>query len=279
MEHFYKQYKDREWIYQLATLAISIVFVHAIYAGIIRPLAADAPTQSTQTQSENSEPSTAVNIAIILKDYEQEICFIAAFWAFFIMLFKWEEVRNTRRLFLVKGREGQDNFLETTEGVVILPERKDTQKYLTLFENLKERNTTDNTLYKAASACLDRFFTTSQVADATEAMQHTCDMESERLETGMSVVRYLIWVIPSLGFIGTVRGIGNALGQAEEAVQGNIAPVTESLGTAFNSTLIALMISIVVMFFSHRLQESQESLILEVQNFCDKHLLRYLREK
>ena len=62
------------------------------------------------------------------------------------------------------------------------------------------------------------------------------------------MIRYISWAIPSIGFIGTVRGIGEALGQADIAVQGDISGVTQSLGVAFNSTFIALLISIFLMF-------------------------------
>ena len=91
------------------------------------------------------------------------------------------------------------------------------------------------------------------------------------------MVRYIAWAIPSIGFIGTVRGISNALGQAHRAVQGDIAGVTESLGVAFNSTLIALVISIVIMFFMHQLQLIQERLVLDTHTYCDQRLLSHLQ--
>lgn len=91
------------------------------------------------------------------------------------------------------------------------------------------------------------------------------------------MVRYIIWAIPSIGFIGTVRGIGDALGQAHQAVQGDIAGVTASLGVAFNSTFIALVISIVIMFLMHQLQLLQERLVLDTQNYCDVNLLRHMQ--
>ena len=56
--------------------------------------------------------------------------------------------------------------------------------------------------------------------------------------------------IPSIGFIGTVRGIGEALSQAHVAVEGDIAGMTASLGVAFNSTFVALVVSIFLMFFA-----------------------------
>ena len=91
------------------------------------------------------------------------------------------------------------------------------------------------------------------------------------------MVRYIAWAIPSIGFLGTVRGIGEALGQAYRAVEGDIAGVTASLGVAFNSTFIALVISIVLMFFMHQLQLIQERLVLDTHNYCDQRLLRHLQ--
>ncbi|MCK7511244.1 MAG: MotA/TolQ/ExbB proton channel family protein [Desulfobacterales bacterium] len=72
-------------------------------------------------------------------------------------------------------------------------------------------------------------------------MHAYCDAEGERLESELSMIRYIAWAIPSIGFLGTVRGIGDALNQAHQAIEGDIFGVTRSLGVAFNSTLIALL--------------------------------------
>ena len=89
------------------------------------------------------------------------------------------------------------------------------------------------------------------------------------------MVRYISWAIPSIGFIGTVRGIGDALGQAYKAVEGDISGVTVSLGVAFNGTFVALVLSI-IMFALHQLQLSQERLVLRTQRYADKQLIRHL---
>jgi biopolymer transport protein ExbB/TolQ len=62
-------------------------------------------------------------------------------------------------------------------------------------------------------------------------------------------------------------------------MQGNIAGVTSSLGVAFNSTFIALLISMVVMFFMHQLQLIQERLVLDSHAYCENNLLRFLKAK
>ena len=90
------------------------------------------------------------------------------------------------------------------------------------------------------------------------------------------MIRYIVWAIPSIGFIGTVRGISQALGQAHRAVEGDIVGVTVSLGVAFNSTFIALVISLFIMFLMHQLQLLQERLVLDTQAYCDVNLMRHL---
>ena len=61
-------------------------------------------------------------------------------------------------------------------------------------------------------------------------------------------------------------------------MQGDILPgVTSSLGVAFNSTFVALLISMFVMFFMHQLQLIQERLVLDSQGYCENNLLRFLK--
>ena len=124
---------------------------------------------------------------------------------------------------------------------------------------------------------LHRFESTRNIQDVSSAVSEVLDKESDRLDSELSMVRYIAWAIPSIGFIGTVRGIGEALSQAHKAVEGDIAGVTASLGVAFNSTFIALVISIFLMFIVHQLQLAQERLVLDTHNYCDNNLVRHLK--
>ena len=73
-----------------------------------------------------------------------------------------------------------------------------------------------------------------------------------------------------------MRGICNALGQAYKAVEGDLSGVTVSPGVAFNSTFVAFVLSIVIMFALHQLQLSQERLVLSTQRYVYKKLIRHL---
>ena len=132
-------------------------------------------------------------------------------------------------------------------------------------------------LPRALLNALRRFSTTRSVQDVSSSSNTIFDSEADRLESELSMIRYISWAIPSIGFIGTVRGIGEALAQADKAVKGDIAGVTQSLGVAFNSTFIALLISIFLMFLVHQLQLVQERLVYDSENYVDEKVIRHLK--
>ncbi len=256
-----------EFVYQISALIISVIFVHLIYVTMIRPNA-DAILQESAERAAKGEPYVqAPSLYVILRDYEQESCFILMFWAIAIMGYKGRQALQERTLL-------SEDLLQVTEGTSILPE--DARQYIRPLQALAP-DTQQLLVPRALLAALLRFTSTRNVHDVAEAVKSVCETESDRLETELSMIRYIAWAIPSIGFIGTVRGIGDALSQAYKAVAGDISGVTASLGTAFNSTLIALLISMVIMFMMHQLQLLQERLVLETQSYTDLHLLRHLQ--
>ena len=79
------------------------------------------------------------------------------------------------------------------------------------------------------------------------------------MESKLQLVNYVLWAIPSVGFLGTVRGIGQALAEADQALSGNIAVVALNLGIAFNSTFVALILSLILTFLPLRLEGEMAS--------------------
>ena len=52
--------------------------------------------------------------------------------------------------------------------------------------------------------------------------------------------------------------------------------MTEALGTAFNSTLTALLLSIILMFLLYQLQQMQERVVLDAQSQVSSRLIQNL---
>lgn len=262
-----KQQLPFEFVYQAAALLVAVILVHLIYVTIIRPNA-DAVLQDQAERTAQGEVFVQErSLYVVLKDFEQEVCFVLMFWAMAIMGFKGRSALRERALL-------SEDIVRVSEGMSVLPE--DTRQYTRAIQALPETQQS-YLLPRALTAALHRFASTRNVQDVSEAVKSLCESESDRLDSEMSMVRYIAWAIPSIGFIGTVRGIGEALGQAYKAVEGDIAGVTASLGVAFNSTFTALVISIVIMFLMHQLQLIQERLVLDAQTYCDQRLLRHLQ--
>jgi len=260
---------SNEFLYQVFALIIAVILVHAVYVTVVRPRATDVLAEQSLRvqQEENYTPERS--IWVLIRDFEQESCFVLMLWAFAIMGYKASTALSERSLL-------QRELVPIRDGVRILPE--DTREYARTIQAMPDR-LRDMLLPRVLLTSLERFGSTRNVQDVSSVAKSLCESEGERLESELSMIRYIAWAIPSVGFIGTVRGIGDALGQAHRAVDGDITGVTESLGTAFNSTFIALLISIVVMFLVHQLQSLQERLVFDSQTYIDHNLIRHMQAR
>ena len=261
-----KQKMSSEFIFQLFALLIAIIVVHAVYVGAIRPSADAQLAEQIELQMSGAEFVPERSLAVVIRDFEQETCFILLFWALAIMAYKGRRTMLEQSIL-------ERRLLDIPEGTTLLPE--DARVYGRSLEALPETEQ-DLLLPRTLLSALQRFATTGSIQAVSDTIKESCELESDRLDSELSMVRYITWAIPSIGFIGTVRGIGDALGQAYKAVEGDISGVTISLGVAFNSTFVALVLSIIIMFCLHQLQLSQERLVLNSQRYADKRLLRHL---
>ena len=256
-----------EFVFQMFALIIAIIVVHAFYVSVIRPNAVQIIEEQNAAAAADPDYVRERRIPVLIKDFEQEACFILMFWALAIMGYKAVKVVRERRLLDV-------DLVPVADGMRILPE--DTREFARQVQQLPDEQQR-MLLPRALLNALRRFNSTHSIQDVSSSTNTICESEAERLESELSMIRYISWAIPSIGFIGTVRGIGEALAQADKAVQGDIAGVTQSLGVAFNSTFIALLISIFLMFLVHQLQLMQERLVFDSEAYTNDKLIRHMR--
>ncbi len=256
-----------EFVFQLFALIIAIIIVHAFYVSVVRPNAAEIIAEQNMMAEQDPDFVRERSVWVLIKDLEPEACFILMFWALAIMGYKATKISAERKLLEV-------DLIPVPEGMRILPE--DTREFARQVQALPE-DRQQMLLPRALLNALRRFASTRSIQDVSSSTHTICESEAERLESELAMIRYISWAIPSIGFIDTVRGIGEALAQADKAVQGDIAGVTQSLGVAFNSTFIALLISIFLMFLVHQMQLMQERLVFDSENYCDDKVIRHLK--
>jgi hypothetical protein len=116
--------------------------------------------------------------------------------------------------------------------------------------------------------------------DVSETVRTQAEVDLGRLVTGMATVHFLAWAIPAVGFLGTVRGLAMSMGSAGRVKEGGIehflSIVTVHLDRAFDCTLVALALSLPIMFLIHTVQRDEESLVIDSQQYCLEHLVNRL---
>ena len=256
-----------EFVFQLFALIISIIIIAGFWSMVVRPNAEEIIAQQNLAAAEDPDYVRERSSWVLIKDLEQEACFVLMFWALAIMGYKGFIIASERKLLEV-------DLVPIAEGMRILPE--DTREFARQVEALPD-NERRMVLPRALLSALRRFSTTRNIQDVSTSTHTIFESEADMLESELSMIRYISWAIPSIGFIGTVRGIGEALAQADKAVQGDIAGVTQSLGVAFNSTFIALLISIFLMFLVYQLQLMQERLVFDSEIYLEEKLIRHMK--
>lgn len=258
----------RDRVMKLGILVVITVIVQIVYASYVRPTAERWLEEQRAIAATTPGYTPARSIWVIIQDPEQQATIIISIWALLLTYMRFREIKAQRDL-LSAG------YMKKDAGAVIL--QSDAREYLRTFEQLPpaQRNAV---LPRVLAAALKRFGATGNVQDASQTVHNTCESEHNRLDAELSILRFSVWVAPALGFVGTVRGIGLALQGAELAVKGDTTAVTNGLGISFNSTLVALTLSIVLMYLLHEIQLAQERLVLDTENYAEEELVSRLHK-
>jgi biopolymer transport protein ExbB/TolQ len=98
-----------------------------------------------------------------------------------------------------------------------------------------------------------------------DELKYLSDMDASRLHTSYGLFRVIVWAIPILGFLGTVIGITMALNGIDmQAPEKSMHDVLSGLGLKFDTTALALTLSMVLMFVHFCVERVETSLLEEV---------------
>jgi hypothetical protein len=214
---------------------------------------------------------TPERISRLLLGPEQIASYCCFTWAGFILLGRYLEVRRQRRAFDLE-------LLSTDVGVCILPEDA------RLLQRRVEQRAARGGPYILANMirlALGKYAVSRSGRDVSETVRTQADVDLGRLVSSMATVHYLAWAIPAIGFLGTVRGLATSLtlgGQTDKEIGPFIAAATRHLNVAFDCTLIALALSLILMFLLHSVQRDEEALVIDCQQYCLEHLVTRLYE-
>lgn len=132
-----------------------------------------------------------------------------------------------------------------------------------------------------------QFQSSRSIAQANDVLNSSIDLFQHEMDLRYNMVRYVAWLIPTLGFIGTVLGIAFALETAADppdvsdagALKPWMVELTTNLGVAFYTTLVALLQSAIIVFIMHIVQEREELALNRASQYCLDNLVNRLYEK
>jgi hypothetical protein len=198
---------------------------------------------------------------------EQIACYAAFVWAGFILAGRYLEVRRQRRAF---------DLDLLPSGQMILPDdARDRQREV----EDKVGHKGPFILANMIRLALAKYATSRSGRDVSDTVRTQADVDLGRLVSSMATVHYLAWAIPAIGFLGTVRGLAGSLtlgGETKLAIAQFIKQATGHLNIAFDCTLVALGLSVVLMFLLHAVQREEEGLVIDCQQYCLEHLVTRL---
>ncbi len=146
----------------------------------------------------------------------------------------------------------------------------------------------DNYLVQRLASALEHFAARGRVRETIDQLRSHAERDENVVESSFTMLRVFIWAVPILGFIGTVLGIGASVGGFSESVSAaadlevmkdSIGTVTSGLGVAFDTTLLALVMSIFIMFPTSSLQKAEEDYLTQVDDYCRRNLIARLDDE
>jgi biopolymer transport protein ExbB/TolQ len=133
------------------------------------------------------------------------------------------------------------------------------------------RRVQNTSLVLRCAAILDFVRSRQSANDLDDQMRALADNDALALENSYGLLRFITWAIPILGFLGTVLGITEAIaGVNPEALE--ISNVTDGLALAFDTTALALALTMIIMFVNYLIDRLETGMLGTVDRYVEEQL-------
>lgn len=162
-----------------------------------------------------------------------------------------------RRLIEIEDWIDTDSSIEVWRKVAKESADETIRRRLTAFADLRERG----------------------VKRVMEHAERISDRAADDLADGYSPLTTILWAIPIVGFLGTVMGITIAVANiSPDQLESSLGNVTGGLAVAFDTTALALGLSLVLGFATLFVRRGEERLLARLDDFSDAVLIPAIGE-
>jgi hypothetical protein len=153
---------------------------------------------------------------------------------------------------------------------------------VTLLAHLRKvpRRVQGTTLARRMAAVLEFLCQRRSADDLDDHLRYLADIDAVMQESSYALIRYIIWAIPIIGFLGTVLGITTAIsGVNPDTLQDGMGQLTGGLAEAFDSTALALGLTMLAMFLQFLVEKQEEAVLEGIDHIIERQLShRFVRE-
>jgi biopolymer transport protein ExbB/TolQ/phage FluMu protein Com len=199
------------------------------------------------------------------------------FWSLAILVLKWRKLKRQRESMLLD----------------VLPIELSKEITLDSLDQFEEHvhglpgEPGESFLINRVIRGLEHFRVRKNAAETVTMMESQSAIDANTVASSYAILKVFIWALPIMGFIGTVIGVSAAVaslgGSLESAsdisvIKDSLNDVFAGLGTAFDTTLLALVLSLFVKIPASALQKNEEDLVTWVDEYCNENLLKRLND-
>lgn len=198
------------------------------------------------------------------------------FWTLAILVVKWSKLREQRKALRFSILPDMGGFVvspNTVDSVlqIIRQSASDPEAYLP---------------YRRIISTLSNLKNIGRVSDVNDILQSHAERDENALETSYTLVNGFLWAIPVVGFIGTVLGLSMAIGgfgsvlatsPELETISQSLQMVTAGLATAFETTLLALIVALFLYLATTALRKAEEEFLDACAEYCNAQIVEHLR--
>lgn len=216
--------------------------------------------------------------ALILERGPVQFLTLYAFWfTVGLLIFKYRGLQRERAAF-------QLPFIKSfTSGEEMLGTQTMVLEQQLLDENLDPRQK-DLILVNRINKAIKQLRINNKPADVAHVLTTVAETDAAIVDSSYILLKYMVWTLPVLGFIGTVMGMAQAIDSFDAViqrvgdigfagVQRNLGLVTDGLAVAFDATFLALALSAIANLFADGLRKQEEDLLSDVEQFTIDNII------
>lgn len=145
----------------------------------------------------------------------------------------------------------------------------------------------NNILSRRFIRLINVWSTSNSSIKVSRAIEDDTELYDLAQQSSYALPRIIVWSIPVMGFIGTVMGIGESVSGFEgflskaddiDVLREGLVNVTSGLGTAFDTTFLALTISVVVVLPLTIVERIEQQLLTRIDLTLRKEVLDLMPE-